>query len=126
MALIFLGTIPFGFGVVFGVYSVFGGLCATMKWLLSVYGVKEVLLGTTPHAGFELSALFLSVLLSVLWCRIITLSVLCFVRRRPRLSQFKHELLFLAKAIGLILLPLLLIAAFIEVAITPQIMEMLN
>ena len=111
LVMVLFGSFPFGLGVVFGTYSVFSSLGATAKWLLPDYGVWEILLGTMAHGVFELTALFFSILLSVLWCRAITLAILRLVRRRPLLKEFRTDFLFLVRAVFLVLVPLLFIAA---------------
>ena len=126
LVMISFGFLPFGLGVIFGTYSVFSSLCSTVKWLLPNYGVKKMLLGTMAHGIFELTALFFSVLLSVLWCRAITRATLRLVRRRPLLKEFRTDLLFLVRAVFFVLIPLLFIAASVEVTITAWIIGMLD
>lgn len=126
LVMVLFGSLPFGLGVVFSTYSVFSSLCSTVKWLLPDYGVREILLGTMAHGVFELTALFFSILLSVLWCRAITLAILRLVRKRPLLKEFRTDFLFLVRAVFLVLVPLLFIAASIEVTITAWIVGMLN
>ena len=126
LLMILSGTIPFGLGVLFSAYSVFGSLCSTVKWLLPEYGVRKILLGTVFHGIFELGALLFSVLLSVLCCRAITLAILRLIGRRPMLAQFKLDILFLTKAVLFILIPLLLVGASVEVTISAWIVQTLN
>lgn len=126
LVMVLFGTMPFGLGVIFSTYSVFSSLCSTVKWLLPDYGVRKMLLGIMAHGIFELTAIFFSVLLSVLWCRALTLAIIRLVRRRPLLKEFRTDLFFLAKAVFLVLIPLLFIAASIEVTITAWIVGMLD
>lgn len=126
LLMILSGTLPFGLGVLFCAYSVFGSLCSTVKWLLPEYGVRKILLGTVFHGVFELAALLFSVLLSVLWCRAITLAILQLIGRRPMLAQFKLDIIFLTKTILFVLVPLLLVAASVEVTITAWIVQTLK
>lgn len=126
LVMISFGFLPFGLGVIFGTYSVFSSLCSTVKWLLPDYGVRKILLGIMAHGIFELTALCFSVLLSVLLCRALTLSILRLIQRQPLLNEFRTDLLFLVRAVFIVLIPLLFIAASVEVTITAWIVGMLD
>ena len=123
LILVLLGTIPLGLGTVFGTYMTVSGLVATVKWLLPEVGGLRLLLCVLPHGVFEMSALCCSVLLSVLWSRAVTLTIVRLCLRKPVLAPLKEGGMFLLKSIVYVLIPLILIAAVMEVTVSPWVMN---
>ena len=65
LQMIAFGTLPFGIGTIFCTYSVATGLVGTGKFVLSQIGTRNMILCTLPHCIFELTAIFMSILLSL-------------------------------------------------------------
>lgn len=118
LVLVLLGTIPLGLGTVFGTYMMVSGLAATAKWLLPEVGGSRLLLCVLPHGAFEMSALYCSVLLSVLWSRAVTMTIVRLCLRKPVLAPLKEDGMFLLKSIVYVVIPLILIVAVIEVTVS--------
>ena len=123
LVLVLLGTIPLGLGTIFGTYMTVSSLAATVKWLLPEVGGLRLFLCVLPHGVFEMLALYCSVLLSVLWSRAVTLTIVRLCRRKPLLAPLKEDGMFLLKSIMYVLIPLIVIAAVMEVTVSPWVMN---
>lgn len=118
MWIILYGTIPLGLGMVFGLYFVTTNLVATVKWLLPSVGGWKMLACTFPHGVFELSAFVVSVVVAALWSKMVTISLLWLIRGKPTGSALFEEAKSQVRIVALVQLPLLLIAAIIEVTVS--------
>ena len=118
LSLILMGMIPLGLGVIFGTYLTARSLVAAIKWLLPEIGAGKMLLCLLPHGIFEVAAIFLSVFLAVLLSRTVTLSIARLARRKPVMKPLQEECQFLLKSVLLVLIPLLLLAAAMEVTVS--------
>jgi len=115
---IIFGSIPFGVGTFFAAYMTVTSLIAQLKYLLPEIGLARLSLCVLPHGPFELTAIFLSILLSVLWSRAITLSIIQLLRRKPTATFFKEEGRQILKTAFLVLFPLITFAALIEATVS--------
>lgn len=115
---ILYGTIPLGIGVVFGLYFMTSGVVATVKWLLPAIGGWRMLACTLPHGIFELSAIVISVMVAALWSKTVTVSLFRLISRRPIAAAFFEKVKSLVRIVALVQLPLLLLAAVIEVTVS--------
>lgn len=122
-SLVLLGTIPLGLGTVFGTYMTVSGLISTVKWLQSEVGGLRMLLCVLSHGIFEILALYCSVLLSVLWSRAVTLEIIRLCKRKPSLTSIKEDGMFFLKSIVYVPIPLILIAAVMEVPFSSLVMN---
>lgn len=118
LLLILFGAIPFGFGVIFALYSISTSLVSTGKWLLPQVGFRKMLLCTLPHGVFEISAICFSVVLSVLLCKSVTIAIIHLFRRKPVIPSLQENGVMLLKSILLVLLPLILFSAVMEATLS--------
>ena len=123
--LLLCGTVPFGLGTVFGAYAAISGLVSAAKTVLPQVGGRTLLLCTLPHGLFELATICFSILLSVLWSRAVTVAIIDLCRGKPVWPQFWKECKFLLRSFLLILLPLVMIAAVMEVTVSAPITDLL-
>lgn len=125
LIVVLYGTIPLGLLTLFGTYSLCYGMVSAFKMLATTVSLKTILFGITPHGIIEIPAICFSVLLSALWCKALTLAILRLIRRKPVLECFKEDCRFLYRSVILILIPALLVAAIIEVTLSPLLIEMI-
>lgn len=114
LGIVLLGTIPFGVGTLFITYVTLAGLVSTFKFILPEVGGWKLLVCTLPHGIFEIAAICVSVLLSVLWCRAITAAIIRLVRRRAVFVPLREDCVAILKSVVSIQIPLLLVAALME------------
>ncbi|MBO4302785.1 stage II sporulation protein M [Methanosarcinaceae archaeon] len=119
-ASVILGIIP----VIAPVFiSFFNGFAvgAVVEMISEGRGIAFILAGLLPHGIFELSAVFLACAAGL---RLGLSPVILLYEERFSFSAWKDELKEAVAAFILIILPMLLIAAFIEAFVTPSIMDM--
>lgn len=118
LQMILYGTMPLGIGVVLGLYFLTSSVVATAKWLLPAVGSWKMLACTLPHGIFELSALVVSVMVAALWSKTVTVSLLRLIKGTLAAATFFEEVKSLASIVALVQMPLLLIAAVVEVTLS--------
>lgn len=123
------GIVPACFGSLTVLCLTMLDLTATVKQLLLSYSPHMIFLSILPHGIFELSAMLGAVLFSSLLSKEITLAIAkVFVPKGWRLSkkisdQRIKNIATIIKAWCLVIVPLLVVAAMIEVTISPVVME---
>ena len=98
---------------------ILGGVSAMMK-VMQLGGAFEMFISVAPHGIFEIPALLLGIALGLKFCREISALVLSKRSLTDFVSFFSEQV----RAIILIIVPLLAVAAIIESYITPVLMEM--
>ena len=111
------GFIPFLYlpALALGVNAAILGMLASLidgQWLLLAAGIL-------PHGIFELPALFLSLAAGLCLCKNINVYI-----RKNEKGVMKPLLLNLLRVLALLVLPLLVIAAFMEAYVTPAVMQL--
>ena len=111
------GFIPFLYlpALSLGVNAAILGMIASMvegRWLLLAAGIL-------PHGIFELPALFLSLAAGLCLCK----NINAYIRKNEK-GVMKPLLLNLLRVLALLVLPLLVIAAFMEAYVTPAVMQL--
>ena len=111
------GFIPFLYlpALSLGVNAAILGMIASMvegRWLLLAAGIL-------PHGIFELPALFLSLAAGLCLCK----GINAYIRTNEK-GVMKPLLLNLLRVLALLVLPLLVIAAFMEAYVTPAVMQL--
>lgn len=118
LRLVLMGTVPLGLGTLFGAYATVAGLVSACKWLLPEIGGRTLLLCVLPHGMFEIPAICFSVLLSALWSRAVTAAIIRLLRREPAVRTLCEDGLSVLKSAAFVQIPLILIAAVIEVTVS--------
>lgn len=115
------GIIPFFFLPLFSLLLnagmigvVFGSMPITHSSMLLIF------VGLLPHGIFEITALLLSLSLGVYLCKEMCLRIIGKKRKLPMMSMLLHIL----RIYLLIIVPLMIVAGFIETYITPILMNM--
>lgn len=118
---IVIGIIPFLFLPLFSLLLnagiigvVFGSMSITHSSMLLIF------VGLLPHGIFELTALLLSLSLGVYLCKEICLRIIGKKRKLSMVNMILHIL----RVYILIIVPLMIVAGFIETFITPMLMNM--
>ena len=111
------GFIPFLYlpALALGVNAAILGMLASLidgQWLLLAAGIL-------PHGIFELPALFLSLAAGLCLCK----GINAYIRTNEK-GVMKPLLLNLLRVLALLVLPLLVIAAFMEAYVTPAVMQL--
>lgn len=107
---LYLPALPLGTNA--GILGLFGGY-----YVSSGHTILAYLAGVIPHGIFELPALVLSLTIGITLCR----SLVDYMRNNPK-GVMKPLLLNMARVYVLNVVPLLFVASFIEVYITPSVM----
>ena len=118
LTLILCGLIPFGIGVLPVVCFTLNGLVSTAKGLLTTVSGKELLVCTLPHGALEGAALLMTIMLSCLLSRAITLALVKAAKRQPFFRELKAELHHIGAFVLLLVIPLLFCGAIIETQIS--------
>ena len=123
---VLMGAIPFGAGVFFDVFLQIKSLTAIGKYLLGDLGTAAFLAGVLPHGVVEILAMIMSVVCGVLISRAVTKTLLSLVKGQGRsaLAEGAEEVRCIVGTVLLVVLPLVLIGAVIEVTVTPVIYAM--
>lgn len=111
---ILCGTIPMGLGVILNIYLTITNLVSIAKYLLLTMSAGELILKVLPHGIFEITAIYFSVLLSILWCSVTTRTAIQLIRKKIQIKDLRNDIIVLLKGVTFVLIPLILIAAFIE------------
>ena len=120
------GIIPLGFGALFTCYGMMDGLVSTGKWLLPNAGGWKMALCLIPHGVFEIPAMIISVLAAVLLSRAVTVAIWRLIIRTPLKVELLYELKLLLKITMLVLLPLILLGAIMEVSVSCSVADLLG
>lgn len=125
------GFIPFFLGTIF--HSVMGAsiIITSCKHILLEISVGTFIIGILPHGIFEIPAMVLSVILSSIISKEITLALLSFVTKKnfdnPKAIFYENGLketaVFAAETIIFILIPLVFLGAFTEIFVTGHVLE---
>jgi len=118
LVLILAGLIPIFIGPLFASFAVIYPLAGMMKYLLKDLDYIIILKGTLPHGVMEIPAIILSIMVSVLISKEVTLSIYEFLRDRT-INQKMKNLLLLLLCWLLAIVPAFMLAAFVESYITP-------
>ena len=109
-----MGVLPFGLGAVFETYLITDFFFSTGKWLLPLVGINRFILGTLPHGLFEIMAIVLSIVASLLLSKTITAFIIDLVRRKAYVKGFGEDLYNILKMIVFVLIPIMFVSAVVE------------
>ena len=118
LCLVLMGIIPFGLGSLFNAFGALENIVLTIKYLLPAVGTKQLILSTITHGIFEATALYLSFVCSILLSKAITSSILSRMTNKKKEVSLFEECKVIFKGIIYVLLPLILIAAVLEVTVS--------
>ena len=128
MMTILAGVIPGFLGSIFVLMMTVKSIVVTTKTIATTISVGTIILSVIPHGIFEIPAIILSILLS----SIISTVALCTLFRKKILNiqgltsvNLKTQLRYAVISFVYIIFPLLLIAAIVEVTISPLVIERL-
>jgi len=123
---ILAGTAPFGIGTVFHVFLSLKNLVGSLKYLHLHTAGWKILVGILPHGIPELCAMLFSILLSALYSKATVILLLgIFHPEGADLRAFFSEIRMILKGIVFVLVPLVLIAAWIEANVSACLVEIL-
>ena len=130
-AMILIGSIPLFFGGLYGVMMSAGGLVVTFKYMLQSLPFHTIFLSILPHGVLEMTALLLSFVLSNILSKEITIGLwqhitgrkIPFLGRQIPLLGIKRAGKMILSSIAFVIVPLLFLAAAIEVTISPAILS---
>ena len=133
VAMIFVGAIPLYIGGLYGTMTSLSGLVLTFKYLLQYLPFHEIFLSILPHGVLEMTALLLSFILSNILSKEITIGLwqhitgrkIPFLGRQIPLLGIKRAGKIILSSIVFVIVPLLFLAAAIEVTISPAILSAL-
>jgi len=118
-----LGLIPFLFLPVWAVLSnamVIGAILGLSASTGLMSPAKAVVFGLLPHGIFEMTGFFLSMAMGIYLCRTLSLKIL----RKAGDTRILQVLNDIARTFVLVVIPLIVIAAFVECTVTPQLMKL--
>ena len=116
------GLIPFFAGTVFSSFSVIYSMTGGMKCFLQKLPPSIILKGTLPHGIFELLEILLSLLLSVLISKEVTMIIIARSQNSRTMKERTSGIGISFSCWLFIGIPLLLLAALIETYITPMLL----
>lgn len=120
MAAVGLGIIPFLFLPVIGLVSNSAIVGALFGLSMSLgLSTGALIAGLLPHGIFEIPALLMSISMGIYVCKGMTMRIL----KRSE-GSLREDLTDVGRFLALVILPLIITAAFIEAYITPQIIMM--
>ena len=133
VAMIFVGAIPLYLGGLYGTMMSLSGLVLTFKYLLQRLPFHAIFLSILPHGVLEMTALLLSFILSNILSKEITIGLwqhitgrkISFWGRPIPLIGIKRAGKMILSSIAFVIVPLLFLAAAIEVTISPAILSAL-
>ena len=131
MMTILAGVIPGFLGSIFVLMMTVKSIVVATKTIATTISVGTIILSVIPHGIFEISAIILSIQLSSIISKNITVA-LCTLFRKKILNiqgltsvNLKTQLRYAVISFVYIIFPLLLIAAIVEVTISPLVIERL-
>ena len=131
--MILVGLVPLFFGGLYGAMMAVSGLVVTLKYELQSLPFRTIFLSLLPHGIFEMTVLVFSYILSNilseeitlgLWRRITGKTVSFWGRPSP-LFGIKKTGVFILSSMVFVIVPLLFLAATIEVTISPMVLSVL-
>ena len=131
LATVLLGTVPCFMGAAFQLYLVTDMLASAFRYFLASVPSGTLIAGTLPHGIFEIPAILLSFLLSVIISKEITLCLLSTLSKESFDNTdsflfrqgFKETAIFVAESLVFVVIPLIFIGAFVESFVTGWIIE---
>ena len=112
------GFIPLGLGAIQALAGTCLWFVAVCKWLFPGMPASVIVAGILPHGIFEIPAILLCLLVSALLSKAVTQFLGRLILRRPALAILKQDILFAGKTFVFLIIPLILVGAFVESFIT--------
>ncbi len=125
------GFFPFFIGTFFVLYLIINSLVISFKYILTIVPVGTLIAGTLPHGIFEIPAILLSIMLSAIISKEVTLTLLSFITKKkfdnPKAVFIRHGIketaVFIVESLVFVVIPLVFLGAFVETFITGRILE---
>lgn len=133
IVMILVGFIPLFFGTLYGGMIFVSGMVITFKYVLRSLSFHTIFFSLLPHGIFEMTVLLYSYILSNILSKEITLGLwhritgkaVSFLGRPIHLLGIKRIGVFILFNVIFVIIPLLFLAAIIEVTISPMILSTL-